>query len=107
MALFIVLTGVAMYLNLKHQQVDPITTSIAVPAPKAPREVKSIITNNNGELIITYTDGSTQNAGRVVGQAGKDGDVPSQAQLAAALLEYCAGGACDAKQPTQEQILAA
>lgn len=106
-ALLIVLTGAAMYLNLVNQQAQPITTSIAAPKPSSPREVDNIITNDNGELIITYSDGSVQNAGIVRGSAGKDGQVPSKAQLSAALFEYCAGGVCDAKQPTQEQILSA
>lgn len=105
--LFTGLLAYAMYSFFNARQAEPITTSIAVPKPTAVREVKDIITNSSGDLIITYTDGSIQNAGRVVGQTGQDGQVPSQAQLAAALIEYCANGRCDAKSPTQEQIMQA
>ena len=79
-----------------------ISTSLAVPRPPAPREVKSALTDSkSGDLIITYTDGSTQNAGHVVGY----GQAPTQAQISAALLEYCADGRCDGQAPTQQQIV--
>lgn len=97
----------AVYSYFGARQAEPITTSIAVPKAAPVREVKDIVTNSSGDLIITYTDGSVQNAGRVVGEAGQDGQVPSQAQLSAALIEYCANGRCDAKSPTQEQIMQA
>ena len=38
------------------------------------RGIKSVATNDKGELIITYTDGTTENAGKVIGADGKDGD---------------------------------
>jgi hypothetical protein len=37
------------------------------------RGVTTFVTNASGDLIVTYTDGATQNVGRVVGQNGKDG----------------------------------
>ena len=37
------------------------------------RGIESVATNDKGELIITYTDGTTENAGKVVGADGKDG----------------------------------
>jgi len=82
-----------------------VTTSIAVPRADSSRGVKDIVTNANGDLIITYSDGTTQNAGHVVGVDGEDGQLPTRAQISAALLEYCANGQCDAKLPTQQQIL--
>jgi hypothetical protein len=99
----------AMVTYFNDRNAGPVNTSIAVPTPSAPREVKDITTNGLGELIITYTDRTVQNAGKVVGQNGQDGasQVPSQAQLSAALIEYCANGRCDAKLPTQEQIFSA
>lgn len=102
------LLGVAIYRQSTSSKVEPISTSLAVPAPepKSPREVKDVLTNSDGDLIITYSDGSVQNAGRVVGQDGK-GQAPTSAQIYAALLEYCANGTCNAKQPTQAQIIAA
>lgn len=81
-----------------------ISTSLAVPKPPAPREVKSVLTDNAGDLIISYTDGSTQNAGHVVGKSG-DGQAPTQAQISAALAEYCANGRCDGQAPTQQEIV--
>lgn len=81
-----------------------ITTSIAVPPVKQPREVTAVNTNTSGELVITYSDGSSQNAGRVVGRDGS-GQLPTQSQVSAALIEYCSSGQCDAKQPTPQQIL--
>lgn len=99
----------AMVLYFNDRQAGPATTSIAVSKPAGPREVRDITTNDDGNLLITYTDGSTQNAGRVVGNNGQDGvgQVPSQAQLSAALLEYCSNSRCDAKSPTQDQIFSA
>ena len=85
---------------------DPLPTSIAVQTPQPPREVKSITTNDDGNLIITYTDGTIQNAGRVKGDNG-EGQYPTQAQLSAALIEFCSGGKCDAKEPTQEMVVKA
>ena len=37
------------------------------------RGVESVATDENGDLIITYTDGTTVNAGKVVGTDGQDG----------------------------------
>lgn len=109
LVVFAMMLVATMTTYFNNRQSGPPTTSIAVPQPSAPREVKDITTNKDGNLIITYTDGSTQNAGRVVGSNGQDGvgQVPSQAQLSVALIEYCANGRCDAKSPTQEQIFSA
>lgn len=104
---FIVMLAGAMYLNFTHRAETPVTTSIAVSKPDAPREVSTIITDASGYLIITYSDGSTQNAGRVKGDKGVDGQVPTSAQMAAAILDYCLNGTCDAKAPTQGDILSA
>lgn len=81
-----------------------ISTSLAVPRPPVPREVESVLTDNAGDLIISYTDGTTQNAGHVVGKSG-DGLAPTQAQISAALAEYCANGQCDGQAPTQQEIV--
>ena len=40
----------------------------------AVKGIKSTEINSNGELVITYTDGTTQNLGVVVGQDGDKGD---------------------------------
>lgn len=104
---FLIMLGAAMWLNLAHREEEPVPTSIAISKPAAPREVASIVTDDLGNLIITYSDGSTQNAGRVKGDNGKDGQVPSTAQLSTAVYEYCQDGRCDAKKPTQEDILLA
>ncbi len=37
------------------------------------RGIKSVTVDNNGHLIITYTDGTTEDAGKVVGADGKPG----------------------------------
>lgn len=37
------------------------------------RSIKSVTVNDEGHLIITYTDGTTEDAGNVVGADGKDG----------------------------------
>lgn len=37
------------------------------------RSIKSVTINDEGRLIITYTDGTTEDAGNVVGADGKDG----------------------------------
>ncbi|MCL8494104.1 ExeM/NucH family extracellular endonuclease [Corynebacterium sp. B5-R-101] len=42
------------------------------PADDA-RGIKSVTIDDNGHLIITYTDGTTEDAGKVVGADGKDG----------------------------------
>ncbi|MDI9934676.1 hypothetical protein QM806_04305 [Rhodococcus sp. IEGM 1351] len=104
LATFGIALAVAMYAQFTADRSNEISTSIAVPKPPAPREVKSVLTDSAGDLIITYTDGSTQNAGHVVGKNG-DGQAPTQAQISAALLEYCANGRCDSKAPTQQQIV--
>lgn len=104
--IFSLLLGIAMYRQTTTNIKEPIITSVAVPKPadKEPREVKSIETSDGGELIITYTDGSRQNAGKV---RGDDGFSPTAAQIDAALLEYCSSGRCDSKAPTFDQIIAA
>jgi len=94
---------VAMVMQSTTNRPD-ISTSLAVPKPPAPREVKSVLTDNAGDLIISYTDGSSQNAGHVVGKSG-DGQAPTQAQISAALAEYCANGRCDGQAPTQQEIV--
>ncbi|MHB2252714.1 ExeM/NucH family extracellular endonuclease [Corynebacterium aurimucosum] len=38
------------------------------------RGIKSVTTNNEGDLIITYTDGTTENAGKVSGPKGDKGE---------------------------------
>ena len=44
------------------------------PAPTDDaRSIKSVTINDEGHLIITYTDGTTEDAGKVVGADGKDG----------------------------------
>ncbi|STC80893.1 ExeM/NucH family extracellular endonuclease [Corynebacterium minutissimum] len=44
------------------------------PAPTDDaRGIKSVTIDDNGHLIITYTDGTTEDAGKVVGSDGKDG----------------------------------
>ena len=37
------------------------------------RSINSVTINDEGHLIITYTDGTTEDAGKVVGSDGKDG----------------------------------
>lgn len=106
--LFVTLMAVSIYRSAVSDNTVPVSTSIAVPEPKAkePREVKEVITNSSGDLLITYSDGSVQNVGRVVGQDGV-GQGPTRAQISSALLEYCTNGRCDSRAPTQEQIIAA
>lgn len=96
--------GYAIYVSITTDKTSEITTSIASPKPAAPREVKSVLTDSAGDLLITYTDGTVQNAGRVVGRDG-NGQAPTQSQISAALIEYCANGRCDSKAPTQQQII--
>lgn len=98
------LLALAIVMQLTTDHTAQISTSIAVPKPAAPREVKSVLTDASGDLIITYTDGTTQNAGRVRGSDGS-GQAPTQAQISIALIEYCTGGKCDSKTPTQQQIV--
>jgi hypothetical protein len=106
LVLFAALMALAIYAQTASRNSQPISTSISVPQPKPPREVKDVLTSDSGDLIITYTDGSTQNAGRVVGASGES-QAPTQSQISAALIEYCASGRCDSKAPTQQQILEA
>ncbi|WP_246818698.1 ExeM/NucH family extracellular endonuclease [Corynebacterium sp. HMSC074C01] len=42
------------------------------PAEEA-RDIKSVTVDDNGHLIITYTDGTTEDTGKVVGADGKPG----------------------------------
>ena len=108
LVVFAGLIGFSMIRQLTSGE-KPLPTSIAVPPARPPREVKDVLTTNDGDLIITYTDGTEQNAGRVVGKPGDNGlsQEPNQAQISAAIIEYCAGGRCDSKTPTQAQILEA
>lgn len=101
-----VLLGIAIVKQSTSNKDEAITTSIAVPKPTAPREVRDVLTNADGNLIITYSDGAVQNAGSVVGRDA-EGQPPTPAQIYAALLEYCSAGRCDAKAPTQAQIITA
>lgn len=82
-----------------------VTTSIAAPTA-TPREIDSTTIDSSGNLIITYSDGSVSNVGRVVGESG-EGLYPTQEQLDDAVLRYCADGRCDADNPTQTQVLQA
>ena len=48
------------------------TAEDPAPADDA-RGIKSVTIDDNGHLIITYTDGTTEDAGKVVGADGKEG----------------------------------
>lgn len=47
----------------------------AVAALPVPRSVKSVIINREGEAIYAYSDGSTENVGKVAGRDGTDADM--------------------------------
>lgn len=105
LVLFAILMAYSIGKNItSDNSTPPVTTSVAAPKPTLPREVQSIATNDKGELVITYSDGTTDNAGRVVGQDGT-GQLPTQAQVSAAVAEYCSSGVCDARQPSTQEIL--
>ncbi|MGV0362617.1 ExeM/NucH family extracellular endonuclease [Corynebacterium minutissimum] len=51
---------------------DELKDCDPAPADDA-RGIKSVTINDEGHLIITYTDGTTEDAGKVVGKDGQDG----------------------------------
>jgi hypothetical protein len=106
-----VLAGFALAFWAKTQSDNPeeVTTSVAAPKPAPPREVQNTTIDATGNLIITYSDGSVSNVGKVVGAEGQPGEglYPTTEQLDGAIERYCADGRCDADNPTEAQVLRA
>lgn len=108
--IFITLFGFAVWRNqTTPSSVAKVPTSTAVPQPKPARGIEHVSINTNDELVVIYTDKTTEVVGKVVGDKGKDGVglAPSGSQIARAIDDYCAGGICDGQNPTQSQVLAA
>lgn len=54
-------------------ETDPIVVSDPVEfEPNAVKSIESFEINSNGELIVKYSDGTTQNLGNIKGEDGKD-----------------------------------
>lgn len=85
------------------------TTVGPLTVVKPDHTIKSAVVDDKGDLILTYKDGSTSNAGHVVGPRGDTGSTlgPTDSQVAAAVATYCANGNCDGKAPTPEQVATA
>lgn len=101
------LFGYAFWYNATHPSEPKISTSSAVATPQTPRSILSASVNSSGDLIFTYDDGATFDAGHVVGHDGAAKTTaisPSNSQVAAAVAQYCASGKCDGKQPTASQV---
>lgn len=97
-------------LKTKDDPEEPIAkTSIAAPSPDTPRELVSAEIDTTGNLILTYSDDSVENVGRVRGASGNDGKglYPTDEQVRLAVNAYCMNGKCDAKNPTQGQVMQA
>lgn len=63
----------------KSVEIEEVLPAIAAEVGKAvadlpvPRHVKGVVVNRDGEGIYTYSDGTTENIGKIVGKDGLDG----------------------------------
>lgn len=98
---------------------ERVETTLGTTFKKPEKRILSATVNSDGDLIVSYTDKTTTNAGHVVGADGKDGVSPlgpstetikeavdkhcknnpctsivSSEQIAAAVANYCKGGRC-------------
>ena len=68
------LYGVAVWANWTREPSEGrVPTTTALPAPEKAREIERVSINNNGELVLAYSDGAVSNVGRVIGNAGLRG----------------------------------
>lgn len=61
------------------EDVSPLiveTVEKAVAAIPSPISIRSVVVDRDGNAVFTYSDGSTQDVGRVVGRDGFDADMP-------------------------------
>lgn len=68
------LYGVALWTNWTREPSESrVPTTTALPKPEKAREIERVSINNNGELVLAYSDGAVSNVGRVIGNAGLRG----------------------------------
>lgn len=86
-------------LTLKPGQTAVIPPGITVEKPAV--EISSVNVNEEGDLIVRYSDNTSQNLGKV------RADTPTADVISAAVASYCKTNKCDGYPPSQGDVLAA
>lgn len=105
-------SGWSSYKILTLKPGEKTTTTAGIEVVKPVNSVVDAQITDDGNLIVIYADGTSKDAGYVVGFKGDKGDdgqglPPTQAQVALAVQEYCSSGVCDGKNPTPSQVASA
>lgn len=105
--LTLIFSGYSLYKVLTLQPGEKTIVAPGLTIQKEIYRVDNVSIDENGELIVKYTDGSIRNVGQVRGEKG-DTISPTNEQIALAVSNYCTNTAkCDGKNPTQIQVLQA
>lgn len=86
---------------------ESTVTSGGITVAKPSNNVKDATIDTNGDLVLKYEDGTERRVGNILGATGSTGPAPTQPEIALAVVNYCAEGRCDAKNPSTEQVAAA
>jgi len=96
-------------LNLKPGQEVVAPGGITVAKPS--NNIVDATLDSDGILTVKYEDGTQKQVGYVIGPRGAQGEQgipPTQAQVAAAVLDYCTtNNRCDGQSPTAAQVATA
>lgn len=107
---FVAWTGWRIFTQEAGQET---VTSGGLTVAKPTNNVKDATIDKDGNLTFVYEDGSSRVVGNIVGVQGPQGNTgnrgpaPTQAEIALAIVNYCADGRCDAKKPSADQVATA
>ena len=106
--LALVLSGYSLYrvVTLEPGQKTTIVPGVTVEKPD--KSVRDTYVSEANELIVVYSDGTTNNLGSYRGKDGRDGAnaTLSDIDVQRAVSQYCSNGRCDAKRPSPDVVLA-
>jgi len=102
-----------LFKSLNLQPGEEVIAPGGITVIKPSNNIVDATLDNSGILTVKYEDGTTKQVGYVTGPRGDRGEAgeglpPTQAQIAAAVLDYCTtNNRCDAKEPTPSQVATA
>lgn len=108
-----IFVGYTSWRILTQKPGESTVTSGGLTVSKPSNNVKDASISDDGYLVLVYEDGTERRVGNILGlpgsqgAPGENGRSPSQAEIALAVVNYCADGRCDAKQPTADQVATA